>query len=512
MAIRVDAVDRVAAAVGVGVQATPAERALAVGAEEAHDDGVIGPVAAGDIPAGQRLTAFAGIAIGAVCGVLGLGAVGGVVAAAYAVVGFQAHAALGIAAEQGDGAHVCGDAVEGEQGAGIADALEHIAASLFVGEQAAAVETAGEGGAEDAVGEVAAGVVAVVAGLAVVLDAGETVLGVPGQLAAQGVSDHAAARVIVEGDGRGPAGMAVGDGLDLGGVLGGVAEHGRVGTAASEGAIDLLVAVEAVEAEDLLGHSVAKRVFGCDGGVGGVEDQAAPVVVVEGLLTFAATVFPDAVDDLIKVGVQQGLLAGAGAAGRGDGEGAGMLAAEAVVGKGLDEGVAGVGGGDGLDTGEGVEGEGSADVILHMLFQAAEAVVLVAVVAAVAVDEALAQAVEGVAPGGGVCLAIDAPGVLERFAGGAVGHGQRAERAAAGSGQGEVGVKGEGVGGLACGGDAQQLVVEGRFVGEGNALAVGQHVGLGGQLAGFVVEARDAPADRDGPLAAQAVEGLLADL
>ncbi len=103
MARRVDAVDRVAGAVGVAIEAAFTERAEAVTAVKTHQRRVVDPVIAEEIPAGVLFAQGSGVAQSAGSG-LAL-AVGAVDRGIDPVLGLSSHRALGIGAQQHDFAH-----------------------------------------------------------------------------------------------------------------------------------------------------------------------------------------------------------------------------------------------------------------------------------------------------------------------------------------------------------------------------------------------------------------------
>ncbi|MNJ37366.1 hypothetical protein D3C77_321820 [compost metagenome] len=390
MPVGIDAVDRVAATVGIGVDSATTERAFAVGAEENHQQRVIGPVAGGNVPAAEWFAAFAGVAIGAVGLSFGLGAMRRVMAATHLAVGFDTHAALGVAAEQGGAlAHAVGDPVQGEQGTAVANALEHLVTGLFMGRLATAEEAAAEVAVEHTVAEVAAGVVSVTADLAQVVDADQAVLGVPGHAAAKTVCDDPTAGVVGQLDALWPGRMGVADGADLGRILGvAVSVLRGVFAVVGKGTDHLVVAIEEVEGEDLFDDAVAERVFGRHAWLGGVGCESSAQVIGEGFLALAGSVLPMTRFELIEVGVGEGLYAGPGGTADGRGEGAGVLAAKAVVGQGQGQAVAAVGGGEHLGAGEVVVGKRGGDVARYHFYQSTQRVVVALVVSAVGIDEA----------------------------------------------------------------------------------------------------------------------------
>ncbi|MNN41048.1 hypothetical protein D3C81_1551440 [compost metagenome] len=144
--------------------------------------------------------------------------------------------------------------------------------------------------------------------------------------------------------------------------------------AVGKGTDHLVVAIEEVEGEFLFDDAVAERVFGRHAWLGGVGCESSAQVIGEGFLALAgSSVLPMTRFELIEVGVGEGLYAGPGSTADGRGEGAGVLAAKAVVGQGLDQAVAvaAVGGGEHLGTGEVVVGKLGGDVACHHLYQSA---------------------------------------------------------------------------------------------------------------------------------------------
>ncbi|MNH00880.1 hypothetical protein D3C79_600860 [compost metagenome] len=286
---------------------------------------------------------------------------------------------MSIAAEQDGAAYARAKVIEGEQLARVADQVQHFAAALFVGQQASAVETAGQCAAERAVAEVAAGIVAVGTHLALIFDTGQTVLGIPAQLAAEAVFLQATAVVIAQREGGGPGGVRMGDAADLTTVLGivvGVA--GRVAGTVDKGAEHAVVAVEYVEGEYLADYPVAERVLRGHGRLGGVGKQATELVVGEALGAGTGVVLPVACLDLIEKGVGQGLHLGANDPGVGDDEGTAMFTAQAVVGQGLQQLVAAVvvHGGEGVRARKVVIADAAGDSANRGLLQPAESVEL----------------------------------------------------------------------------------------------------------------------------------------
>ncbi len=98
MARRVDAVDRIAGAIGIAIEPAFAEGAEAVTAVEAHQCGVIDAVITQEIPAAVLFAQSAGVAQSAGAG-LAL-AVGAVDRGVNPVIGLSGYRALGIGAQQ----------------------------------------------------------------------------------------------------------------------------------------------------------------------------------------------------------------------------------------------------------------------------------------------------------------------------------------------------------------------------------------------------------------------------